>query len=269
MVCSPHTYYSDSHQAFIAKSCQRDNRQWIYELIFSGANTANETVILDRGGWLLCLDKHPGSDVRYLIVFRDHHLKTIRDLRGSDVAMLEEVRADVARTLAERHPQWTSSCVYFHYNPSVYQLHAHVCEHPPQHGSHISVLRCHELKHVIRNLRAQPLWYRDALILTSKTKHPVRAPPGRGEAGEGYNRCRLCDVYKTGGAVPNVVPWYCGCYGHKGRLQLEAHHGVPGERGLVHDVVQRPARREELHPQPQDEVQHAQERPGAQLRSAS
>lgn len=181
VICSPHTYYSELHQDFITRSCLRENRQWIYELIDSGADAPNETVLIDNERWLLCLDKHPGTDTRYLIVFRDPRLKTIRDLRHGDLKMLSNMRTEVLAVIRKQHPDWPSLSVYFHYNPSVYQLHAHVCENTVRHSGQVSALRCHDLRHVLRNLAADSLWYREALILTCKTKVFGRMAPTRGD----------------------------------------------------------------------------------------
>jgi diadenosine tetraphosphate (Ap4A) HIT family hydrolase len=182
VICSPHSYYSETHQDFIARSCLRENRQWIYELIDSGVGTPDETVLVDNAHWLLCVDKHPGADTRYLIVFRDPRLKTIRDLRQGDVAMLRDMHTQVLQAMRAHQAAWTSFSVYFHYNPSVYQLHAHVCDNTVRNAGVVSALRCHDLRHVVRNLAADSLWYRKALILTCKTKMFGRTQAPRGDA---------------------------------------------------------------------------------------
>ena len=118
VICSPHSYYSDLHQDFIAHSCLHENRQRIYELIDSGVGTPDETVLVDNAHWLLCVDKHPGTDTRYLVVFRDPRLKTILDLRQGDVAMLADMHAQVLAALHKQQTALKSFSVYFHYNPA-------------------------------------------------------------------------------------------------------------------------------------------------------
>ena len=162
---------------FIRNNCKKDDRKWIYDLI-NGHIDRDETVFCDEEQWMLCLDKHPGVDTRYLVVFKELHLKTIRDLRQCDMAMLHRVRREVKATLHRIHPSWIGIDVYFHYHPSVYQLHAHVCESgedtSPYGRQRLNRTaynpRCHHLRHVMRNLVTDSLWYRNALILTGKNK---------------------------------------------------------------------------------------------------
>ena len=66
----------------------------------------DEVVMTETAQWLLCLYKHPGEDTRYLVVFRELTLKTIRDLRGSHVLMLLEMLASVRAEMLVRHPEW-------------------------------------------------------------------------------------------------------------------------------------------------------------------
>jgi len=58
----------------------------------------------------------------------------------------------------------------------VYQLHAHVCDNAVRHSGQVSALHCHDLRHVVRNLAQDSLWYNKARILTCKTKVFSRAP---------------------------------------------------------------------------------------------
>jgi hypothetical protein len=52
--------------------------------------------------------------------------------------------------------------MYFHYMPSVFQLHMHVSMRKAPDS-----LRAQDVQHVIRNLNTSDTWYRDALILCS------------------------------------------------------------------------------------------------------
>jgi len=175
LICSPHDYYLVLNQDNISRLCARDNRQWIYELISTGMSAHDEVVMTETAQWLLCLDKHPGEDTRYLVVFHELALKTIRDLRGQHVPMLLEMLASVRAEMLVRHPEWAGCQVYFHYYPSVYQLHAHVCEDSVLSSARKASCRCHEVGHVVRNLRTDSLWYTKALILTNRPKHVFRA----------------------------------------------------------------------------------------------
>ena len=100
---------------------------------------------------------------------------TIRDLRQKDVGMLRGVLASVRSQMRERHPEWASCVVYFHYYPSVYQLHAHVCEDKGVLHVHALSCRCHHIAHLLRNLEKDSEWYAKALILTRRPKYVFRS----------------------------------------------------------------------------------------------
>jgi len=189
LICSPHEYYSEANQDNIAKLCKRENRQWIYSLIDAGSAAHDEIVMTETAQWLLCLDKHPGEDTRYLVVFRDLALKTLRDLRAADVGMLREVLDGVRAEMRTRQPEWAGCLVYFHYYPSVYQLHAHVCEDKGRTPQRDASCRSHHVGHVIRNLERDSAWYAKALILTNRPKKMYRASARASRALTDGARC--------------------------------------------------------------------------------
>ena len=190
MVCSPEIYNSAVFQKYIDTNCRHIDKQWIYHMIYNKySNDSCEKVYYECGDYILAKDIHPGQDIRYLVIFRDTRLKTIRDLRGSDVPLLRTIHHRVARFVRERHSEWPGFSIYFHYHPSVYQLHAHICmseftgdgtcSDSQGHrrlrrdtgASDNSMNRRHCMAHVIRNLETDSAWYRNALILTSINKY--------------------------------------------------------------------------------------------------
>ncbi len=71
--------------------------------------------------------------------------------------------------LRKRHAtHWKFQC-YFHYMPSVFQLHMHVCLPRTSDAGHV-----HPLGLVRRNLGARNNWYRHALILCP-AQRPLRS----------------------------------------------------------------------------------------------
>ena len=124
-----------------------------------------ETVFHDTPDWLLARDLHRGPDNRYLVVFRDTQLFCIRDLRARHVGMLRSLVAFLRDWLPVQEPQLHSKYhLYFHYMPSVFQLHMHVSMRKAPDS-----LRAQDVLHVIRNLRLSDTWYHDALILCPST----------------------------------------------------------------------------------------------------
>ena len=161
-ICSPDAYYDPSFQKQLADN--RRHNQWIFDLI-SMPNCPGETVFHDTSEWLLARDLHRGSDNRYLVVFREQDLYCIRDLRARHVRMLRQLLSFLRRWLPVQEPLLHSKYhLYFHYMPSVFQLHMHVSMRKAPDS-----LRAQDVHHVIRNLEHTDTWYRDALILCSST----------------------------------------------------------------------------------------------------
>jgi hypothetical protein len=164
VICSDADYESVAFQKFMQSERAAGYSQWIFDLIENRFHKNNEKVFIDGPAWCLCADKHNGHDARYLVVFKDKSLKTLRDLRSTHLGLLEEIQATVLAWLKRRHPQ--QYCMYFHYMPSVFQLHLHVnsC------AQYINRHRAHFLATVMRNLRRESEHYARALILTKMCK---------------------------------------------------------------------------------------------------
>lgn len=107
---------------------------------------------------------HSGTDVRYLVVFKDTTLKTIRDLTQAHVPLLEQIKKEVLIWL-RKHNKETFS-MYFHYMPSIFQLHMHVREKKLFHRH----IRIQPVDNVVRNLLQDSAHYHKALIITKFCK---------------------------------------------------------------------------------------------------
>lgn len=166
-ICSPHFYYGEEVQDSINRVTTQAAHQWIYNL----AAQFDEEIYLDEEEWVLAKDKHPGNDLRYLIIFKDRNLKTLRDLRACHLHMLRYVQERSIKAVAQIHGlevkmarrQWR---IFFHYYPSVFQLHAHIVAEPVMRNAD----RMHDIRHVMRNLEFSSTWYRDALLLCTHSR---------------------------------------------------------------------------------------------------
>ena len=164
VICGPSDYYGNTFSKFVAQELLADKNKWIYDIIKTGVLSKNEQIFIDRKEWCLCVDKHHGHDLRYLVVFKNQGLHTIRDLRECHLALLQEVYATVSAWLQSRHKN--RYYMYFHYMPSVFQLHLHVNSNV----QHINWDRAHLLSIVMSNLRKDSEYYTKALILTKMCK---------------------------------------------------------------------------------------------------
>jgi hypothetical protein len=161
-ICSPETYYERGFQKLLAEN--RRQNQWIFDLM-TLPDCPGEKVFHDTPDWLLARDLHRGTDNRYLVVFREKDLFCIRDLRARHVGMLRGLLTFLRQWLPVQEPLLHGKYhLYFHYMPSVFQLHMHVSMRKAPDS-----LRAQDVRHVIRNLEHTDTWYRDALILCSSS----------------------------------------------------------------------------------------------------
>lgn len=169
VVCSPHEYAGAAFQAFMRRECAAASSRWIYDIIDDTFAPGREQVFLRRPEWCLCADHHHTSEPRYLVIFADRALRTLRDLRAEHAPLLAEIAATVREWLAARHA--APFHLYFHYMPSIFQLHLHVSAS----RQNINVHRAHYLPLVLRNLGKDSLHYAQALLLTKACRTLRRA----------------------------------------------------------------------------------------------
>jgi len=169
-VCSPEHYHSEQVQVYIKQKSRQRDKHWIFDLMKNASDIElllrnHEIICINTPEWMLCRDVHPGRDTRYLVVFKNCTLKTIHDLDGRHVAMFRDIQTQVSRFMAKHHSESRLKCrCFFHYMPSVYQLHAHISSHVLP----LNSLRRHYMTQVIDNITKQSKHYTNALILISK-----------------------------------------------------------------------------------------------------
>jgi diadenosine tetraphosphate (Ap4A) HIT family hydrolase len=169
VICSPDLYYGPAFQSFVASECRATSSKWIYDIIDGTFCPKREQVFIQKPEWCLCADQHQGSDPRYLVIFKDTNLKTIRDLRQSHLQLLAEINAEVRAWLDSRQAKGFK--MFFHYMPSVFQLHLHVTAKT----QYINMSRAHFLPLVMKNLQRSSEHYAQALIMTSACRTIRRA----------------------------------------------------------------------------------------------
>lgn len=164
-ICFPEAFFCEAFTQKIAANRAHANQQWIFNLI-RGEFAPDELVFMEEPAWMLVQgNSHVSQEVRYLVIFKDTTLHTIRDLRQAHLALLRDVREKVGFFLRARHAHHAAFRYYFHYMPSVFQLHLHVCCNGTADMNRTQPLSC-----VIRNIEARDTWYRDALILYSAAR---------------------------------------------------------------------------------------------------
>ena len=168
-VCSPLDYIKMNE--FVKSECNDINNRWIYQIIDKEWGLLDEQVCLDEEHWIMVKNKHHNQDYRYLVIFKDKTLKTIRELRQQHLLLLQGVNSKVTRYMQQLG--FEHFTMYFHYLPSVFQLHLHVnAQDSPQDKAND---RIQPLNTVVRNLRQNSMHYAHALILTKQCKTRHRA----------------------------------------------------------------------------------------------
>lgn len=140
-------------QKFIASEISR--KQWPYDVI-EGRSEA-EFVIRKTKDYLILPDMERFESFHWLILFTDVLLKSMRSLRGEHLPLLHEVRNVVKRM----NP---TAMVYFHYPPSVWQLHLHIVNASSGLRTTSDMQRVHFLEDVISNIEIDSEYYAKATL---------------------------------------------------------------------------------------------------------
>ena len=104
------------------------NTKWIHELV---GNFSEESIVLFRNQeMVLCKDivwKEKNPHQFYLLGIPTKKIKTIRDLTHSDIPLLKSLKEKAIEIAKEYGINKNKLYMFFHYHPSYYQLHLHVC----------------------------------------------------------------------------------------------------------------------------------------------
>ena len=154
-------------------SIYEKNTKWIHELV---TNYSEESIVLFRN-WdmVLCKDivwRDNGVNQFYLLGIPTKKIKTIRDLTANDIGLLKELKAKAFEIAHQYGISKNKLYMFFHYHPSYYQLHLHVCicEHE---ALETNYLRHYYLDDVISKLEEDSDYWKKATLkfeLLSNTK---------------------------------------------------------------------------------------------------
>ncbi len=140
--------------------CEIAKKQWIYKII-SGEKETEQ--VIDRTDDFIVLPDSESMDdptiLNWMVVFTDIGLTSMRSLRGEHVDILRAIRAKVVSLLP---PEFDSPMLYFHYPPSVWQLHLHVAAPCDMLRTTNSMQKVCFLEDVISNISIDPDYYAKA-----------------------------------------------------------------------------------------------------------
>jgi hypothetical protein len=166
--CTPEIAFSERMQQYINTQTKLTRKQWVYEVI--DGMREKDTVKLETEDYVMLPDiEHNTSAfvMNWLVVFKDKNLKTIRDLDTGYLQMLTECRNKCMSYILE-HTVFSEDDIlmYFHYLPSVYQLHLHICAPYGQCYTTLDLCKVHPIDNVISNITICGDYYRKITLTT-------------------------------------------------------------------------------------------------------
>lgn len=131
-----------------------DKKTWPYKVI--GGEAEAERVVHREKQFLIVPDVEEFTHM--LVLFTERRLQSIRNLRGRDLPLLRQVAVMVREKLG------SDKMVYFHYPPSVWQLHLHVTSASDGLRTTNDMQKVHFLDDVIRNIELKTDYYAHATL---------------------------------------------------------------------------------------------------------
>jgi diadenosine tetraphosphate (Ap4A) HIT family hydrolase len=128
-------------------------KQWPYKVI--SGESESERVLVNEDEFMILPDSEHNDPGHLLVLFKDVKLTCLRELRGEHVALLQKVQERV-KALSN------SDCkmMYFHYPPSVWQLHLHVVNTSDGLRTTNDMQKVHFLSDVMQHLVIDSDFYR-------------------------------------------------------------------------------------------------------------
>jgi len=148
-------------QDFIRNEIMR--KQWIYKII--AGEREQENVLYRCDDFVILPDTDmftdPNTMLNWLVVFTDMSLTSLRCLRGEHIPMLQAIKEQIGKCVPKA---FDAPMVYFHYPPSVWQLHLHIAAPCDVLRTTSCMQRVCFLEDVICNLSIDPEYYCKATL---------------------------------------------------------------------------------------------------------
>lgn len=153
---TPHIHFGDSMQRFIQNEIQKKN--WIYKII--SGDKEQDQVIFRNEHFVILPDTEYLQDapiLNWMIIFNDLSLTSIRSLEGKHIELLSSIFSSLMNVLP---CDQDVPMIYFHYPPSVWQLHLHVAAPCDNLRTTNSMQKVYFLEDVISNLKIDSNFYK-------------------------------------------------------------------------------------------------------------
>ncbi|OMJ23150.1 m7GpppX diphosphatase [Smittium culicis] len=156
--------------------------QWVYNIlegkaetervIYKDDNQLTGFVLLPDFKW----DETSLSNLYYVAFVNDKAIRTLRDINGSHLNLLKNIKSKAIEAISSKHPQFNTNQLsfYVHYQPSYYLFHVHITNvHIDSAGNRAG--RAHLLETIIDNVEnIDPNYYQKASIpIVLGENHPL------------------------------------------------------------------------------------------------
>jgi hypothetical protein len=115
-------FTSSKYQMYVESEIQK--KQWIYKII--AGEKEQDQILFKSENFVVLPDLETKNEIgiiNWIIIFNDFNLKSLRDLTHKNLKMLTDVKKCIQDMLPD---EFQEAMMYFHYPPSVWQLHLHV-----------------------------------------------------------------------------------------------------------------------------------------------
>jgi len=161
--------YLESYEDYITNikpEGLKRSRQWVFN-IFDGKKEKDKVLYQDENFVLIPDIKWNRKDkweLRVLAFFKNPELNSMRDLTGDHLTLLENVKNKSLEVIKEKFELTEDQLkIFFHYRPSVWQLHMHfVCLFFKTSSS--SIERAHSIYSVLENLKLDSDYFKKVKI---------------------------------------------------------------------------------------------------------
>jgi len=150
---------NESYLEYLELKVHNTDKEWIHNIIDHKSEL--NSIIFENNDIILIPDYKwdlNKKNLHILAIFKNKNLSSIRDLIGDDIKMLEESILIGKKIIKDKY-DIKNLVIYFHYRPSVWQLHMHFMNVETDNKESFSLPRAHLVSSVINNLKNDSNYY--------------------------------------------------------------------------------------------------------------
>jgi m7GpppX diphosphatase len=152
----------ESYEDYQLLNVHNTDKNWIYNII--DHISESENIIYENDNLIFIPDYKWDNNIKNLHIlgiFKNKNLNSIRDLNKDHIKILEECIIDGKKIIKEKY-DIDNLIIYFHYRPSVWQLHIHFMNIDTDNMNSLVLPRAHLVSNIIQNLKYDTNYYKNA-----------------------------------------------------------------------------------------------------------